>query len=73
MLRFFFRFSTTGAFAFAALVLSLWVWPETKSLNLPNSMEEAERVAMTRNPWLFWKNKKNAVEQEPEPKNGGFH
>ena len=48
----------------AAMILGVWVWPETARLNLPNSMEEAERVAMTRNPWLFWQ--KNKTEEEDE-------
>jgi len=41
-----------GGFAVAALLLTAWIWPETKGLNLPNNMEEAEAVAATRNPWL---------------------
>ncbi len=53
-----------GALAFAAAVLGVWVWPETARLNLPNSMEEAERTAMTRNSWLFWKKKRTKTEEE---------
>jgi len=50
-----------GGFAVAALILSIWIWPETKGLNLPNNMEEAEAVASTRNPWLIWRKRSNAV------------
>ncbi len=70
LLLFFFRSSVLlplfiyGALAFAAAVLGVWVWPETARLNLPNSMEEAERVAMTRNSWLFWKKKRTKTEEE---------
>ncbi len=72
LLLFFFRSSVLlplfiyGALAFAAAVLGVWVWPETARLNLPNSMEEAERVAMTRNSWLFWKKKRKAKAEEEE-------
>ena len=57
-----------GAFAFAAMVLGVWVWPETAWLNLPNSMEEAERVAMTRNTWLFWKKTRREEGEGEEPR-----
>lgn len=33
-------------------ILSLWLWPETKALKLPDSLEEAEAAASTQNQWF---------------------
>jgi len=33
-------------------ILSLWIWPETKSLKLPDTLEEAEKGASMPNSWL---------------------
>jgi hypothetical protein len=33
-------------------VLSIWLWPETKALKLPSSLDEAEEAASTKNTWL---------------------
>ena len=33
-------------------LVSLWLWPETKTRQLPETMEEAEEVAATKNPWV---------------------
>jgi len=33
-------------------ILSLWIWPETKALRLPDTLEEAEKAASMPNSWL---------------------
>lgn len=56
-----------GAFCIAASVWSIWLWPETTELNLPDTLEEAERNASTRNTWLLWKRKTRKVGITKEP------
>ena len=41
-----------GAVLFIAGIFSLWLWPETNRKKMPETLEEAERVALTRNPWV---------------------
>ena len=43
-----------GIIVLLAGLASLWLWPETKSRKLPETMEEAENVAATKNPWVHW-------------------
>jgi len=31
---------------------SIWIWPETKNLKFPDSLEECERMSATKNSWL---------------------
>jgi hypothetical protein len=33
-------------------IMSIWIWPETNSIKLPDTMQEAEEVAASKNPWL---------------------
>ncbi len=35
-----------------ATVLSIWIWPETKSLKLPENLEDSEKMASSKNSWL---------------------
>ena len=41
-----------GSIVLLSGIVSLWLWPETKDLRLPETLEEAEKVAATRNPWV---------------------
>ena len=41
-----------GAIVLMAGIVSLWLWPETKTKHLPETLEDAEKVAATNNPWL---------------------
>ena len=41
-----------GLFNLAAGVASVWIWPETRDVKLPDSLEECEDLARTRNTWL---------------------
>ena len=41
-----------GVIVFSAGLVSLWLWPETKSRKLPETIEEAEKIAATKNPWV---------------------
>ena len=43
-----------GIIVLLAGLVSLWLWPETKSRKLPETMDEAEKVAATKNPWVHW-------------------
>ena len=43
-----------GSIVLLSGIVSLWLWPETKDLRLPETLEEAEKVAATRNPWVRW-------------------
>ena len=43
-----------GIIVLLAGIISLWLWPETKRRKLPETIEEAEKVAATRNPWVHW-------------------
>ena len=31
---------------------SIWIWPETKSIKLPETLEEANEIARSKNTWL---------------------
>jgi hypothetical protein len=33
-------------------VVSIWIWPETKNTKFPDSLEECEKMAQTKNTWL---------------------
>lgn len=33
-------------------ILSIWIWPETKSLKLPESLEDSEKMASSKNSWV---------------------
>ena len=33
-------------------IVSLWLWPETNKQKLPETLEEAEKVAVTKNSWV---------------------
>ena len=37
-----------GLIVLAAGVASAWIWPETRKIRLPDTLEEAEKVASTR-------------------------
>ena len=41
-----------GIFVLAAAIFSLWLWPETNNKPMTETLEEAERVALTQNPWV---------------------
>jgi nucleoside recognition membrane protein YjiH len=41
-----------GIFVLAAAIFSLWLWPETNKKPMTETLEEAERVALTQNPWV---------------------
>lgn len=41
-----------GVIVFVAGCLSLWVWPETRKIRLPESLEDCERVASSPNAWF---------------------
>ena len=41
-----------GLIVLAAGIVSLWLWPETKNQNLFETLEEADIIASTRNPWV---------------------
>ncbi len=45
-------------------VVSLWLWPETNNRKLPETLDEAEKVAATRNPWVHWCDKAKQNEDE---------
>ncbi len=40
-----------GIIVLMAGFVSLWLWPETNKRKLPETLEEAEKQAATRNPW----------------------
>ncbi|TRY61932.1 hypothetical protein TCAL_08872 [Tigriopus californicus] len=41
-----------GGIVFVAGCLSLWIWPETRKIRLPESLEDCERVASSPNSWF---------------------
>ncbi len=41
-----------GLVMFAGGFLGLWIWPETKSLRLPYTLEECEQFASSTNTWV---------------------
>lgn len=44
-------------------IVSLWLWPETSDQKLPETLDEAEKVAATRNPWIHCRKKANVEEE----------
>ena len=55
-------FLVYGVISFIGAVLCVWINPETKDLNLPDTLEEAETNAKSPNPWLRCrKGRKNQV------------
>ena len=32
--------------------MSIWIWPETNAIKLPETLEEAEELAKSKNKWL---------------------
>eukprot|EP00095_Tigriopus_kingsejongensis_P008444 maker-scaffold343_size201629-snap-gene-1.17 protein:Tk08444 transcript:maker-scaffold343_size201629-snap-gene-1.17-mRNA-1 annotation:"unknown" len=42
-----------GILTMAAAIASVWLWPETLKTRLPNTLEEAESQAKTRNRWTY--------------------
>ena len=43
-----------GIIVLLAGIVSLWLWPETNNRNFPETLEEAEIVASSPNPWVKW-------------------
>ncbi len=43
---------TYGLAMFLGGFLSLWIWPETKALRLPHTLEECEEFASSENEWI---------------------
>ena len=41
-----------GLVVFGAGIASIWIWPETKTTRLPDTMEECELMASEHNKWL---------------------
>jgi len=41
-----------GIIVLSAAILSLWIWPETNKMKMTETLEEAEQIAKTLNPWL---------------------
>ena len=41
-----------GTVVLVAVLISLWLWPETSKRSLPETLEEAEKAAQTPNQWL---------------------
>jgi OCT family organic cation transporter-like MFS transporter 4/5 len=41
-----------GIIVLTAGIVSLWLWPETNKSKFPETLEEAEKVASTPNPWV---------------------
>jgi len=39
-------------FCLFAAVHSIWIWPETKTLKLPENLEDSEKMASSKNTWL---------------------
>ena len=38
-----------GAVLFIAGIFSIWLWPETNNWKMPETLEEAEHIAQTKN------------------------
>ena len=45
-------FAIYGTVVMFAVIVSLWLWPETSQKKLPETQEEAEAAASTVNPWV---------------------
>jgi hypothetical protein len=45
--------ATYGCFLIAGGIISLWVWPDTKNTRVCDTLEEAEKLASSKNTWLF--------------------
>lgn len=41
-----------GIIVLLAGIISLWLWPETNKQKLPETLEEAEKAAVTQNTWV---------------------
>ena len=41
-----------GVIVLTAAIFSLWLWPETNKKRMTETLEEAEEVAKTQNPWI---------------------
>jgi len=46
-----------GVIVLTAGMLSIWLWPETKDIRIMQTMEEAELLATSANPWTRWTGK----------------
>ena len=44
-----------GIIILIAGIFSLWLWPETNKKKMTETLEEAEKVACTHNPWVKWR------------------
>ena len=45
-------FAVYGAILMTAGILSLWIWPETSKLKIPDTLEEAKNLANSKNSWF---------------------
>ena len=41
-----------GSFLFVGGIVSLWIWPDTKKTKIPDTLEECEEMATSKNTWL---------------------
>ena len=41
-----------GAVLVCTGTMSIWIWPETKSIKLPETLEEANAIGKSKNTWL---------------------
>ena len=42
-----------GFFLFIGAIVSIWIWPDTKNTKIPDTLEECEAMASSKNTWLF--------------------
>ncbi len=42
-----------GCFLFIGAIVSIWIWPDTKNTKVPDTLEECEAMASSKNTWLF--------------------
>ena len=48
-----FSLAVYGVFLLLGALVSILIWPDTKKTNIPDSLEECEKMASTKNKWLF--------------------
>ena len=65
---------TYGAMLFLAGFLSIWIWPETRAIRLPDNLEDCKQLTEGKNLWIAWASCEGKDSQKKENrKNIDFH
>jgi OCT family organic cation transporter-like MFS transporter 4/5 len=48
-----FGLTVYGCFLLVGGIISIWIWPDTKNTKVPDTLEESEKLASSKNTWLF--------------------